>query len=329
MEDVARAAGVSRSTVSRALQNHPRLPSSTKERVCQLAGEMGYRPHPMIAALMAELKSGRGAPSASTLGYLTAHPTRDGWEQPNPSFKEYFLGARDRAAAQGFVMEIFWLREPGMTVERFHRMLNTRQIRGVLIAPQPEPHGVLELPWDHYAAVAIGHTLKEPALSRVVPDFYLGNLETLGRLQQEGYRRIGFATDAKTHERVHLAWLAAYLVFQQSLPARRRLPPYICPGLSGEGLADWIRLHRPDAIVGTQNQVLSWVNAAGGGGIKFASLNTGRSDRDPPGIDQQSRLVGATGVDLIIAQMHRNELGIPAQPMMTLIPGVWRAGPGC
>ena len=157
MAQVAAAAGVSRSTVSRALQNHPRLPLETRERVCQLALEMGYRPNAMVSALMAELKkrrlpgsgTGTGASGGTlnTLAYLTAHPTRDGWRQPNPSFIEYFEGARDRALAQGYHLEPFWIHEPGLGTARFNRMLYTRHIRGVLIAPLPEPHGTVPLEW--------------------------------------------------------------------------------------------------------------------------------------------------------------------------------------
>lgn len=329
MEEVARAAGVSRSTVSRALSNHPRLPAERCEAIQKLAAAMGYRRNAMVSALMADLKSHRQPRTINTLAYVTAHPTREGWRRPNPSFVEYYEGARDRAAEQGYLLETFWIQDPALEVERFNKMLHTRHIRGVLIAPLPEPNGTVPLCWENHASIAIGHTLLEPAVSRVVPNFYQGNLVTLEQLHARGARRIGFATDAKTHERVQLSWLAAYLVFQQRLPASRRLPPFICPDAEGTGMAEWMRTHRPDAVVGTQNQILGWIKATGmavnlPGGLIFASLNTGRSPEDPPGINQQSRLVGATGVDLVIGQIHRNEQGIPGQPMLTLVPGVWQ-----
>src|SRR6185437_13508908 len=59
MKDVAAAAGVSQSTVSRILNDVPvAIPVSdrTRERVLELARELGYRPHPFARAL-------RGAPS--------------------------------------------------------------------------------------------------------------------------------------------------------------------------------------------------------------------------------------------------------------------------
>jgi DNA-binding LacI/PurR family transcriptional regulator len=59
MKDVAAAAGVAQSTVSRILNDAPvriRVSDATRERVHAIAAELGYRPHPFARAL-------RGAPS--------------------------------------------------------------------------------------------------------------------------------------------------------------------------------------------------------------------------------------------------------------------------
>lgn len=44
IKDIARAAEVSPSTVSRALHDHPRISQETKNRIRQLAQELGYTP---------------------------------------------------------------------------------------------------------------------------------------------------------------------------------------------------------------------------------------------------------------------------------------------
>ena len=44
VEDIARVLNISASTVSRALNDHPRISKETKEKVKQLASRMGYRP---------------------------------------------------------------------------------------------------------------------------------------------------------------------------------------------------------------------------------------------------------------------------------------------
>jgi DNA-binding LacI/PurR family transcriptional regulator len=52
IKDIAREAGVSHSTVSRALSNSPLVKAETKERISQLAGEMGYTPNTVARSLV-------------------------------------------------------------------------------------------------------------------------------------------------------------------------------------------------------------------------------------------------------------------------------------
>jgi DNA-binding LacI/PurR family transcriptional regulator len=52
IKDIARAAGVSHSTVSRALADSPLVKEGTKQRVCRLAREMGYSPSAIARSLV-------------------------------------------------------------------------------------------------------------------------------------------------------------------------------------------------------------------------------------------------------------------------------------
>lgn len=37
-------------------------------------------------------------------------------------------------------------------------------------------------------------------------------------------------------------------------------------------------------------------------------------------------MIGSTTIELLVAQMHRNEYGLPRRPRLTLINGEWREG---
>src|SRR5437773_8957359 len=51
IEDIARVAGVSHSTVSRALRESPLISADTRERIQRLADEMGYMPNAIAQSL--------------------------------------------------------------------------------------------------------------------------------------------------------------------------------------------------------------------------------------------------------------------------------------
>jgi len=51
IKDIARLLGISPSTVSRALKDHPDLSQTTKDQVNRIANEMNYRPNPIALSL--------------------------------------------------------------------------------------------------------------------------------------------------------------------------------------------------------------------------------------------------------------------------------------
>lgn len=52
IEEIAKEAGVSRSTVSRVLQNHPNVKPDTREKVTEVMQQLGYRPNRLARGLV-------------------------------------------------------------------------------------------------------------------------------------------------------------------------------------------------------------------------------------------------------------------------------------
>ena len=71
---IAERAGVSRMTVSRVLRGEAIVLPQTRDRVLRIARDLGYRPNPLVRALMAQRRAG-GAASASTV-----EPTASDWK---------------------------------------------------------------------------------------------------------------------------------------------------------------------------------------------------------------------------------------------------------
>lgn len=329
MQQIADAAGVSRMAVSLALRNSPKISDATRERIRRLAEELGYRPNPMVSALMTQLRHARDVRKPSVLAYVTAYPTEDGWRRPGP-FVAFYEGAKRRAETLGYDLETWWLRRPGLTEPRFSEILFTRGIHGMVFAPLPGGGSPLDLDWSHFAISGIAYSVTSPAINRASNDQFGTITLALQELTRLGYRRIGLALRRESDERVRRQWSAGMLVYQQALAPEERVPLLLGTTPFRLAFKTWFAQHRPDVVLSLAGQCVRELEEMGvrvPGDVGFANLALSAEDRDMAGVDQNSELVGAAAVDLVDSQLRRNECGIPTEPKTVLIQGRWVPGP--
>jgi len=329
MQMIADRAGVSRMAVSLALRNSPKISPATRERIRQIAEELGYRPNPLVSALMTQLRDIRRVPRPTTLAYITAHKTADGWRTPGP-FVEFFEGARSRAEALGYTLEEWWAARPGMSEQRLSEILYNRNIHGALIAPLPPGGSTLSLDWPRFASATIAFSLARPALHRASNDQYQSINVALEQLTRLGYKRIGLAITEEQDMRVQRKWSAGYLVYQQVQAPADRVAPLLGDATFPQAFTEWFREHRPDCILSQDPRCIEYLARLGcevPRDAGFAHLALTDSDEGLAGINQNGRLVGASAIDLVDAQLRRNERGIPESPKTVLIQGRWVDGP--
>ncbi len=334
LQDVAEKAGVHRSTVSLALRDNPRISAEVRTRVQRIAREIGYRSNPLVTALMRSRRT-RQAPKHVVLAYVTAYPTRYGWRPPHHDRPDYFPGAARRAAELGYRLEDFWLREPGMTPARFAQILLNRGISGLLIGRLPPGTNELELPWEHFSAVALGLTLTRPDLHRVAEDAFASATEAMRQCLARGRRRIGFVmSEPDDSPNMGDRWLGAFLRLQQRQAPEDRIPfcEYRPAGEFEPHFANWLRKYQPDALLATHaDPVLHALERAGFGPSRPLELYLLVNDKPAlgwPGMRLDPGVVGALAVDMVVGMMHRGETGLPTEPHHVLVPGRWVAGAG-
>jgi LacI family transcriptional regulator len=328
MKTVAAKAGVSVMTVSRALRNEQRVAPDTRSRILQVAEEVGYRPNPLVGALMAGIRRTRtrGA-STQTIAFLTSHPSASGWRE-HKAPAAFYAGGQHRAEQLGFRLEPIWAREPGVAGSRLSRILRTRGISGVIIAPYPVPSsGTIELDWDCFAAIALGYSLREPRIHRVT-NHHLDSMRiAIAELTRRGYRRLGLAMASGHNERIQHNWATGFMYYQSRLPASDQVPVFMPPEPRREAFDQWREEHQPDVILGTVG--LPWIRAADVAiprDLGFVSLDYYPSLGDVAGIVQNNHAVGAAAVDLVVEQLYHNERGVPEIPKIVMMEGRWRDG---
>lgn len=325
MEDVAKAAGVTQATVSLALRKHPAISEATRERVRQAAARLGYQQHGAISTMMARVRLRRPVRYQATLGALIAWADRKSW-QDNATFRRYMSGATERASELGFRLDEFWPVAEGVSSDRLRQILHARRVEGLVLMPIPR-QGALPFDLSDFAAAAIGYTIQEPPIHRAITAHYEEMLVTLRQLRARGYRRVAAVVDREVNERIERKWSGAFLAEQPQRGAVLSLAPSD-PDSRGR-FSRWLRRVEPDALIVCNLPVSDWLRELGlrvPQDLGVALLGERFQEKGFARIDERSDRVGAAAVELVIAQLHRNERGLPPFPQAIHIEGVWEDG---
>src|SRR5688572_2881358 len=330
LKEVAQAAGVSIMTASRALRNQANVTTTTRERVQKSARELGYRPNPLVSALMSYRRASRVIQDTLTIGFVTNFPRRDGWRKLKIN-QDFFDGAAQACMRHGYKLEEFWLREPDMTARRLSSILYSRNVNGLLVAPLPVALGHMRLEWPNFSAVALGYSLAWPRLHRAVNHQFRSIRTALRRLRKLGYHKIGLALRSSIDERVEHHYTGAFLVDQQRIPAAYRIPLHLVLDRewTEKSFQKWFTKYRPEVVVSHHEEVLEWlarmkVHVPHDCG--FIHLNLPDDSGELAGIYQNGPEVGAAAADFLVAMLQRNESGIPELAHTILVEGTWIDG---
>lgn len=330
MQTIAEAAGCSRMTVSLALRNSSEVTPATRARIRQIAEAMGYRPNPLVSTLMAQRAAGKIEGGHIPLALINTF--EDFGAFTGLEFYRLLLqGIEDRAAALGFYPEVFHVDSgSGISPRQLDKILLNRGIRGVIILPVSAVSVDFELSWDHYSVATLGHTWRGAPIHRSLSDQFGNGCVLLDKLHAQGCRRPGLLMDEMTHVRTSGHFAAGYYLFQKEHPEVAEIPAFFRSAKTSDADIDrWIKLHRPDVIIGHGDEVggLERRGWSVPGDFGYANLNLLPSEYDRlGGIDPQARLIGEACVDLVVARLHRNELGLPEHPRMAAVSGQWHAG---
>ncbi|MCU0791403.1 MAG: LacI family DNA-binding transcriptional regulator [Opitutaceae bacterium] len=316
LKDVARETGLAVSTVSYALRGAPNIPAETCARVREAAERLGYRRNARVAELMAGIRRGRGAESGDRLALVWAGGARD------VLGREVAAGAKARAAALGYGMQEFSLAEAGKRPGRLADILGSRGIAGVVFGPVFDRERVeVDWPWERFAMAVVGTAEWRAPLSRAAHHHYEAMRLALAALASRGARRPALWVDAVTNERAHRGWQAAWLAYGPRGSAGRI---ELTRGDDAERTAAWLRRVRPDAIVAVNAGGVARLREAGWQGTAANTLLLDRQGSTAfAGVDQRYDIIAGHAVDLVVAQLQRNERGLPDPPRALWFPGRW------
>lgn len=224
MRDVAELAGCSVMSVSLALRGSPEVSQKLREKVRRIAGETGYRPNPLISALVAS----RRKRVREVIAVLTKfdEPLRS-WSEPREFYSDLHAGLVERADELGFSTEEFPVFGDGApSGARLTRILRARGIRGVVLFPGGGmERDYPDCDWRYFSVVAAGfHGRGKIPVHRTSTDYMAGMDACLAELTGRGYRRIGLAFCQALDANVGYTFSGRYLAWREQQPRAMRIP---------------------------------------------------------------------------------------------------------
>ncbi|MFH5832040.1 LacI family DNA-binding transcriptional regulator [Halalkalibaculum sp. DA384] len=310
LSDIANELGVTASTVSRALQDHPRISDSTKEAVVKKAEELNYQYNNIAAALR------KG--TSNLLGILV--PTAD-----RNFFSSIIRGVEELANDTGYNVVICQSYDSFEKEKKNINALLEAQVDGILASIAMETAD-----YAHYQKVLdsniplIFYDRVNPSLhtSSVVVDDYRGAYQVVEHLVDQGCSRIAHFA-GEQHINIYQERLRGYkdALKAHDLPVDEQLiiKNKLKLDSGSEAMKQLLSLSNPpDAIFSASDyaaigaiQVLKEKNIDVPGQIAVAGFSNEQftSLVDPPltTIDQQTNKMGKMAAELFFQQMKSKE----------------------
>jgi LacI family transcriptional regulator len=332
MQQIADAAAVSKSAVSLALRNDPRIPESTRLRIQRIAVKMGYRRNPVVDSLMSHLRAGRQPGFQANLALINCAPYED--LNSNHTFRRLREGVLERSQNLGYGIEEFWWQEPNLRPQRLKQILETRGIRGIVLI------GIMGLDliqekdfadfWDPFACAVIGTAHLNNQMNCSTNDQYLTARRATKKVLEMGYQRPILVVPEGDDAVLENKFSAGFYSIAKSLPKCDQLEAVSLESENTKKIIQSIKSRQADVIITNQSgfyQTLldSGLNIPEDVGLVHLDWHAGL--KEMAGMRQNNKVVGQVGVDLVVGQLQRNEFGTQEFPQVVEIESIWVDGP--
>jgi len=179
IHDIARELQISASTVSRALNDNPRISLKTKEKIKTLALSLGYRPNTLASNLRNK--------KSNTIGIVVPLINRH-------FFSSVISGVEDIAYKAGFTVVISQSNDLAQKEIDIVQSMFANRVDGLIIsiAMQTSTFEHLKLfRKKHIPLVFFDRAVPEIETDKIVVDDFAGGFRVTQHLIDQGYKRIG------------------------------------------------------------------------------------------------------------------------------------------
>ncbi|MEV5276791.1 LacI family DNA-binding transcriptional regulator [Streptomyces sp. NPDC051994] len=248
MKDVARAAGVSPMTVSRAVSGEPGVSPDTAARVEQAVRQLGYQRNDNARNL--RQKNLR----TSTIGLVVD-------DLANPFYALMARSVEDEAHRRGFLVLVGSTNDEPRREREVIAAFTARQVDGLILVPTNTGHGFLKQPMEGgTCVVCVDRPARGLAVDTVTVDNRAGAERAVSHLLGHGHTRIAYLGDRFdiwTQRERHAGYLDA--LASHGIPEDAALVRHELRSQSdaASALADLRRLPDPPTALFTTNDLIT------------------------------------------------------------------------
>jgi len=332
LRQIAEKAGCSRSTVSYALRNSPKISAELRDRVLHVASELGWVPDAELAKQMSLIRQTLIKDDLPHLAIVVNKAKRNLAVEHAP--RRQLEGAYQYAQRMGYHVDIFNIDDSPLSAKRLRGILVTRGIQGIIFISglRPEmPEEILDIGEDFACAVVAVRFPKEP-YHALMNDYVGAGRMCLNQLTKLGYKRIGLVVPRGVDVPLGNGYSGGFACGYLDLPEEARIP-ILRIGQDETNIREkyfpeleaWLEEQKPDAVVSTDAYTLFHYRD---NVLKEHRFDVFSADVDPDspvgGINLRQRRLGHAAVDVVVAQLHRGEHGIPDVQKLVQVGAIWQ-----
>lgn len=200
IKDIAKVAGVSVTTVSRALNGYSDVSDKTRQRIMEVAKELDYSPNTVARSLVMK--------KSKTIGLLVSNMNRDGVKD-NFTF-EVLCGINQASADSEYDLVLFSTTSTKQREKTYTQLCRERRVDGVIIQGirTDDPY-LEEVVQSDIPCVLIDIPIESNTVGYVTTDNVEGARNAVKHLIEEGHKHIGMI-NGHSHADVSIRRLQGY-----------------------------------------------------------------------------------------------------------------------
>jgi DNA-binding LacI/PurR family transcriptional regulator len=178
INDIAKRAGVSVSTVSRVLNNNPYVSESKRAAVQSVIDEMDYTPNRLAVDLIRK--------ETRNIGVIMPYNN-------NQAFDQMLHGVLNRSVELGYTVMVLPTKYNPETELNYLNMLKSKQLDAVIITSRSNPWELLT-PFTKYGTIVSCEYTEHPEIGCAYMNRYASFVEAFTLLKDKGHIRAAFTT---------------------------------------------------------------------------------------------------------------------------------------